>query len=608
MLFYDFEVYAYDWLVVVKDMAKRCEHVIINDPEALEKLHKENVKDIWVGFNSRHYDQYIFKGILGGFNPKKINDFIIARGNPGWLFSSLLRNIPLNNYDVMTNIDRGLKVFEGFMGNDIKESSVPFDIDRKLTETEIAETVKYCRHDVEQTIEIFLRRKDDFEGHIGLVKLACEGEALDLSLISKTKPQLSALILGAIKQEHDDEFSIDFPITLRITKYAHVVDWYKNPRNRRYTDERGNKVQLETMVAGVKHQFGWGGVHGALEQYSEEGYFLNMDVTSLYPSLMIEYNLHSRNICNPAKYVEIYNTRLRYKREKNPLQLPLKLVLNSTYGVMKDANNPLYDPLQANKVCVYGQLLLLDLIEHLEPHCNIIQSNTDGVLIKMRRWEDYDLIDDICHEWEQRTRLRLEFEEYRRVYQKDVNNYLIIPPGDLYDEKGEPCWKSKGAYVKKLSDLDYDLPILNKALVAYMVEGTPIEDTINRCETLKEFQLVSKISGKYDCIIHGARYHKKKAFGDRSVLVWDDKGTRIKEKCVRLFASTRPGDGGVVKMSNRTGFPEKITNSPEHCFIFNGAVNDRAVPAYLDREWYIRFAKKRLNDFGGDGMNHIRTY
>ncbi len=73
------------------------------------------------------------------------------------------------------------------------------------------------------------------------------------------------------------------------------------------------------------------------------------------------------------KYEEIYHTRLRYKAEKNPLQAPLKLVLNSTYGVMKDKNNDLYDPLQANRVCVYGQLLLLDLIERLEPHCKIIQ-------------------------------------------------------------------------------------------------------------------------------------------------------------------------------------------------------------------------------------------
>lgn len=570
MLFYDFEVFKHDWLVVVNDVTRRKEYVIVNDPDELEKLHEENINEIWVGFNSRHYDQYILKGILCGFDPKRINDYIIIKGNPGWKFSSLLRRIPLNNYDVMMNIDRGLKFFEGSMGNNIKESSVPFDIDRKLTPAEIEETVKYCRHDVEQTIEVFLQRKEDFEAHLGLVKLACQGKPLDLSLISKTKPQLSAIILEASKQERNDEFDIDFPCSMRIEKYSEVLDWYRTPENRCY-EKNGKKNQLDIMIAGVPHQFGWGGVHGAIPQYSGEGFFLNMDVASLYPSLMIQYNLHSRNMKDPGKYVEIYEQRLKYKAEKNPLQLPLKLVLNSTYGVMKDKNNALFDPRQANRVCVYGQLLLLDLIERLEPHCQIIQSNTDGVLIKMNRFEDYDLIDDIAFEWEQRTGLKLEFDEYRKVFQKDVNNYIIVDAAGKY--------KSKGAYVKKLSNLDNgDFPIVNKALVEYMVQGIPVEQTIEQCDELKQFQLVSKISGKYSYILYG------------------DKA--IKEKCIRVFASTDDSDTGVQKVHATTGRPAKISNSPEHCFLFNDEVNGVTVPSKLDKQWYVNLALKRLKDFG----------
>lgn len=578
MLFYDFEVFKEDWLVVIIDMIHKKEHVIINNPDELENLYEENKNQIWVGFNSRHYDQYIFKGILCGFNPKQINDYIIVKGNPGWKFSSLLNKIKLNNYDVMSNIDRGLKTFEGFMGNDIKESSVPFDIDRKLTESEIEETVKYCRHDVEQTIQVFLQRKDDFEAHRGLVKLACEGKPLNISLISKTKAQLAAIILEATQEKHDDdEFDIDFPSTLKIEKYKEVLDWYNNPNNRCY-EKNGKKNQLDIMIAGVPHQFGWGGVHGAIPQYYGEGYFLNMDVASLYPSLMIQYNLHSRNMKDPKKYEEIYHTRLKYKAEKNPLQAPLKLILNSTYGVMKDPNNGLYDPLQANRVCVYGQLLLLDLIEKLEPHCKIIQSNTDGVLIKMNKYEDYDLIDDICYEWEQRTHLKLEFDEYKKVYQKDVNNYIIVPHGELVDEKGKPKWKPKGAYVKKLSNLDYDLPIINKALINYMVYDIPIDKTVNECDELKEFQLVTKISNKYTHIIHGDK--------------------TLKEKCIRIFASKDMNDAGVQKIHATTKRPAKISNSPEHCFIFNDEVNGVKTTSKLDKEWYIKLAQKRLNDFG----------
>ncbi len=139
---------------------------------------------------------------------------------------------------------------------------------------------------------------------------------------------------------------------------------------------------------------------------------------------MIEYNFISRNISDPSKYRRIRDKRLQLKAEKNPMQLPYKIVLNSTYGAMKDKNNDLYDPRQANNVCIGGQLLLLDLIEMLEDHCQLIQSNTDGLIIKLFNEDDYEKIDDICYEWEKRTRMQLEFESYKKIFQKDVNNYV----------------------------------------------------------------------------------------------------------------------------------------------------------------------------------------
>lgn len=573
MIFYDFEVFKFDWLVVFIDMHAQKETVIVNNKDQLEEFYRLHKNEIWTGFNSRHYDQYILKGILCGFDPKKINDWIIIKDQPGWKFSSAMREYPLNNYDVMQNIDRGLKVFEGFMGNDIRETSIPFNVNRKLTPEEIEETIKYCRHDVEQTIEIFLRRKADFEAQFGLLKMY----NMPISNISKTKVQLSAEILEAKRPiaPYNDEFEISFPSTMQINKYSAVVDWYKDKDNRKYkvdpNDEKSKKMQLEINVAGVPHVFGWGGVHGARENYSGEGYYLIMDVESLYPSLMIRYNLHSRS-CNPNKYTEIRDLRIKYKHEKNPLQAALKIVLNGTYGAMKDPNNPLYDPRQANNVCVFGQLLLLDLIEHLEPYCEIIQSNTDGVLVKLPDGSDevFYKIDDIAHEWEERTGLVLEFYEYRKVFQKDVNNYVIVDADGHY--------KSKGAYVKKLGELDYDLPIVNKAMVDFMVKGVPVEVTISKCDELKEFQQVKKISGKYECLMHGNR--------------------TLKEKCVRVFASNRNRDGGLTKIHGTTGRPAKVENSPEHGFLWNGDINGVKCPEYLDKRWYIELAKKRLEGFG----------
>ena len=131
MLFYDFEVFKEDWLVVIIDTDKEIINEIVNDRSKLNEIYQANKNNIWIGYNSRRYDQYILKAILAGFNPKEINDFMIVEGKGGWEFSSLLNKFPIINFDIMTSM-HSLKQLEGFMGNNIKETSVPFDIDRKL--------------------------------------------------------------------------------------------------------------------------------------------------------------------------------------------------------------------------------------------------------------------------------------------------------------------------------------------------------------------------------------------------------------------------------------------------------------------------------------------
>ena len=46
MLFYDFEVFKYDWLVVVIDMTEKKQHVIINNKEELDELYQAKKNDI----------------------------------------------------------------------------------------------------------------------------------------------------------------------------------------------------------------------------------------------------------------------------------------------------------------------------------------------------------------------------------------------------------------------------------------------------------------------------------------------------------------------------------------------------------------------------------
>lgn len=574
MIFYDFEVFQYDWLVVCINPIKKEKKIIVNDADELEKFYSENKDELWIGWNSKHYDQYILKGILLGMNPKLINDEIIVHNKKGWEISPEFRKITLYQYDLKERNDPSLKTLEGYMGNNIKESSVPFNIQRKLTENEIQETINYCTWDVEQTMEVFLKRKNSFNSHLDLATIA-NNHVLDLSLMEKTKTQLSTMILQARKRDYKDEFDLIIPKNLKIKKYKECIDWYLNPDNHSYSRETlgksgkmlKTKTQFDIDIAGVPHVLGYGGIHGAIDKYHETGKFVLMDVTSLYPSLMIEYNLLSRSVPRPENFKEVYQKNLDLKAAgKKAEREAYKLTCNSTYGAMKDKYNGLFDPRMANNVCVHGQLFLVDLIEHLEPYCKIIQSNTDGILVK---YKNFPKIKEIADEWQKRTNLELEFDFFKEIYQKDVNNYVFI---------GDDGYKTKGGFVKKLNDLDNDLPIINKAIVNYLVYKTPIEKTINSENRLKEFQMIRKITSKFEHILY-----------DNKIL---------NERCVRIFASKSLYDSGIFQKSVRTGNYGKITDSPERCFIDNGDVNDKLVPQKLDKNWYINLAKHRLRLFG----------
>ena len=624
IIFYDFEVFKEDWLAVFIDVTSRKEYVIVNDPDKLKALYEANIKDIWVGFNNRHYDQYIMKGILLGMNPKRINDWIILEEREGWQFSRAFNRVPMINYDVMPNPPIGLKTMEGFLGSNIKETGVPFDINRKLTKAEIEETIKYCRHDVEQTIKIFLEKIDEFNAMHGIVQAF--PKMVSLSNIGDSEARITAKVLGCVKQDFNDEFDYFFLPCLRLNKYKYVQDWFEEKKKEalamdlqncdKYDKKLWYKSQnLETIVAGIPHSFGFGGLHGAESKpIHKTGQILHVDVNNYYPSMLIAWGLVTRAATND-NYTLVYKTRKSMKAKQiaaaksgnkaeaknwKKSQLPYKKMLNALSGGMKDETNPAYDPRNNNCMCINGQLMLLDLIEHLEavPGFELIQSNTDGLIIWIPDTDEaFEMVDDICWEWEQRCStercsILLELDNISEIYQKDVNNYLWVGADGSVERIG--------AYVKELSATDNDLPILNKALVEYMVHKTPVEQTINQCDDLIMFQKIVKLSDKYDWVEHehctpvitntGKRVIKK-------VYEYPEK-VRYSYKSYRVFASNCQDDGRLLKRKKVKPKGEKFGNTPDHCFICNDDVCGVKAPQTLDKSWYIDLAKKRLKQFG----------
>lgn len=412
MIIWDLEVFKYNFMITWLDTKTRKFHTIHDDRDKFKEMYDKYKNEIWVSYNGRQYDVPVMQAILAGFDPFEITNWIINKGRKGWEFSSLLRNYPILNYDTMIGF-RGLKELEGFMGIDIKETSVPFDIDRPLTKSEIQEVIEYNKADVWATFLVFLENKHEFESHMGLIKEF----NLPLWMISKTKAQISAEILNARRPDKpwDDEFDIVFPDALELGRYEyvkdHFIDWSKNVKDY-------NKVELKTDIGGIPHVVAIGGLHGARDKYMDTGHFILIDAESYYPYSMVNYKYLSRNVANPKKFETILKERLKMKANKDPREQPRKIVLNSTFGASKDKWNKLYDPRQANSLCIANQLFLIDLIDKLEDYCQIIQSNTDGILIKLYNESDEDMIKSIISKWEERTKFKMSYEYFNKIIQK----------------------------------------------------------------------------------------------------------------------------------------------------------------------------------------------
>lgn len=597
ILAYDFEVFRYNWMVVIADLVAEKEEVIIDDSEKLKSFYESHKDYLWVGFNSSAYDQWILKSILAGYNPYDMNEHLITKKMKGWQFSDSLRDYKLYNYDCYLENKGSLKRLEGYMGSSIHESSVDFRINRPLTEDEIKETVKYCRHDVSETIKVFCKRKSEFDALFSLIKLY----NLPLEDITKTKAQCSATVLGAEKHEYDDEWN--FPLEKEciegIKKYTNVVDWFSS------SESRVPNAELNVIVGGCPCTFAQGGVHGAIKNYFEKGRFLCADVASLYPSEMIQYNLLSRSAKNKGRYVEIYHKRLQLKAEgKKKEQAPYKIVLNATYGIQNFKYSPMYDPQRAHRVCFLGQLALLDLSEKVEHLGQISQLNTDGLYIKINETKGCEEeFYRICEDWEKRYRLNLEFDVVKALYQKDVNNYIEVY--EKVDKNGNPIIKAKGAMVKDLSELDYDLPIVNFAIRAYFVYGVPPEKTVQDNNNLIDFQKIYHVSSLYDralknCTFSKESYIKEETGRKNTRTVWNNDGIIFEtERTFRVFASKDQNEGALYKQKIGKN-PEKFAGSPEHCFIENGNIVGKTCEEYidvLDKQWYIDEAYRRIRQF-----------
>lgn len=567
---YDIEVLKKDWIMVFKEGDDYI--VIHNNREELQAYVDKLVKtkSILVGFNNYHYDDIVLAGVLLGKDPYEISKKIVVEGQ------RVNYRLNLITLDVMQELPLGvgLKSSQANLGMSIVETPIDFNLDRACTKNELDLLIGYCKNDVKDTELLFKKRVDYFQAKFEIVNEF----GLDVVNVKKTRAILSSKVLKCSKTNIPrDRLHIDYDPHINWDKLPKVlVDFYKKCE---YDYRCGGDFKeiesrkLKLIIAGVPHVYAFGGLHGAIEKYNGTGTYLHIDVSSYYPSLIIVDNFMSRASSDPQMFTKLRETRYMYKAKKDPRQKIYKILINATFGAMKSEFNTLFDPKQANNICINGQLILTQLILELEPYCQLIQSNTDGLVVKYNG--NYEQVEAIVKDFGKRFGLTFDIDKIVKIAQRDVNNYAIQFEDGHIEAKGRFAKFNGGNFMQN------SLSIIDRALVNYYIYDIPVHQTV--IETYKNndlapFQIVCKMGSTYD-----GMYYEYGEEGDTKLIPT--------QKVNRVFATNDKKYWGIYKRKGDSY--QKIANTSEHNIIHNEdlATFDKSK---LDLNYYIALCKKNL--------------
>ena len=341
-VFYDIEVFAHDALVVFKDIDKNTLAVFHNDFVGLSDFIDGKTL---VGFNNYFYDDKILYYMLDlktTYLIKQLNDRLIKGEDVKFINKKRFKSL-----DVFQQIDvsyPSLKKIQGNFGRMILESSVPFSINRKLEPEEYNDVLNYCKSDVDTTIDIFKKRiKSYFQPKFSLIEMLGNEAAIKWNTTT-----ISANLL--LKKPLNRWYNIRVKEELMNYVPENVKEMWKEKAK----DFSGKlKKQIITHDEfNCEIQFALGGLHGAHKTIKRHKNVKLLDVTSMYPNIILILNVLGEA---SEKYRSILEKRIKIKHQDQILSDALKLILNSVYGNLNSEHSTLYNPNALLSVCVYGQ-------------------------------------------------------------------------------------------------------------------------------------------------------------------------------------------------------------------------------------------------------------
>ena len=324
------------------------------------------------------------------------------------------------------------------------------------------------------------------------------------------------------------------------------------------------------------------------------------------PNLIRLYGYSSRSQRDKDAYIKLLDMRIKAKHKQlseeflkplglsnDDLKVGLKLPLNAYTGALRASFNNLADNLQGFSICTTGQLLILQLIHDLReiPTLEMVSANTDAVMYEID--EEYQpKAEKVLKDWQELTGLELEEDKIKKMIMQNVNTYVeIVQTGDddyevhykgsLFTGKHNFVWNKelkKFEYSFKDDLKSNSLTICAEAILKNLLFGVPVEDTINKCDDIFRFQMISHLGSTYE----------------KCVLEYPDGVQKELQRNNRIYAGITKNDCKIYKIKGDR--KDSLANCPPNPIVDNK--NEISIEM-VNKKWYIKYAKQKISDFVG---------
>jgi len=462
--------------------------VIFNDIDAVKKLIRKH--KILIGFNNKNYDNPILERVGINFNYHIIIDlYQIFKNKAG------IMGLNLKSYS-LANIAKHLKFSE-------KEEGFDYDILKKdeWTESEKEKIKKYTIQDIIVTAELWNYVKDFFEP-----------------------------FKDFINEKDAENFK---HVTLSSGAYAYKVICKEVGMEEKYGNIYGHEKYKGGYVATPSVELSKGKIYC-------------LDFNSQYPHSYIQGNLFSNNCtcCTEnekykgghlfklkGKYCtkkqgkiegvikKLYKLRQQYKKENDPREYTIKIIINTMYGVCGNPNFVNLYNVNTASDCTHISRTCIKLARKTFKNSgyNVIYSDTDSVYIEDVRDDEKIMLqikDDIIN----KIKSSLPFpedtydmgidERIKLLYFPGLKkkNYIFVREDDTMKIKGLPIKKSNAS---PLSMLIFEKYIKNELIKNGKVKFEPKEikdwiyEELQKDVSLaaREFKVMSTSAYKTDSTI-----------------------------------------------------------------------------------------------------------